>query len=64
MLREADDPRLGRFTMWTSPLRMNAEAPMPQSSAPALGADNDEFLRAELGLDAAAIAALRERKVI
>jgi CoA:oxalate CoA-transferase len=64
MLREVDDPRLGRITMWTSPLRMNAEASAPQSLAPALGADNDEFLRAELGLDVAAIASLRERKII
>jgi CoA:oxalate CoA-transferase len=64
MLREADDPHLGRITMWTSPLRMNAEASVPQSMAPALGADTDEFLRTELGLDAAAIASLRERKVI
>ncbi|MGH7915348.1 MAG: CaiB/BaiF CoA transferase family protein [Candidatus Binataceae bacterium] len=64
MLCEMDDPRLGRITAWTSPLRMNAEAAVPQSSAPALGADNDEFLRAELGLDAAAIASLRERNVI
>jgi crotonobetainyl-CoA:carnitine CoA-transferase CaiB-like acyl-CoA transferase len=64
MLREVDDPRLGRITIWTSPLRMNAEAPAPQSLAPALGADNDEFLRTELGLDSAAIASLRERKVI
>jgi hypothetical protein len=37
---------------------------VPQSLAPALGADGDEFLRKELGLDAAAIAELRERKVI
>ncbi len=64
MLHEADDPRLGRITMWTSPLRMNAEASVPQSSAPVLGADNDEFLRTELGLDSAAIASLRERKII
>jgi CoA:oxalate CoA-transferase len=64
MLREIDDPRLGRITIWTSPLRMNAEAPVPQSFAPALGADSDEFLRTELGLDAAAIASLRERKII
>jgi CoA:oxalate CoA-transferase len=64
MLREFDDPRLGRITMWTSPLRMNAEAPMPQAPAPSLGADSDEFLRTELGLDAATIAALHERKVI
>jgi formyl-CoA transferase len=64
MLREVDDPRLGRITMWTSPLRMNAEAPVPQSLAPALGADSDEFLRTELGLDETAITALRERKVI
>lgn len=64
MLREVDDPRLGRITIWTSPLRMNAEASEPQSSAPVLGADNDDFLRAELGLDASAIASLRERKII
>lgn len=64
MLREVDDPRLGRITIWTSPLRMNAEAPEPQSSAPVLGADNDDFLRTELGLDASAIASLRERKII
>jgi CoA:oxalate CoA-transferase len=64
MLREIEDPRLGRITIWTSPLRMNAEAPVPRSLAPGLGADSDEFLRTELGLDAAAIAALRERKVI
>jgi CoA:oxalate CoA-transferase len=64
MLREIEDPRLGRITIWTSPLRMNAEAPVPRSLAPGLGADSDEFLRAELGLDAIAIAALRERKVI
>jgi CoA:oxalate CoA-transferase len=64
MLREIDDPRLGRITIWTSPLRMNAEAPSPRSPAPALGADNEEFYRSELGLDAAALAALRDRKVI
>lgn len=64
MLREVDDPRLGRITIWTSPLRMNAEAPEPQSLAPALGADNDDLLRTELGLDASAIASLRERKII
>jgi hypothetical protein len=43
---------------------MNAEASAPQSLAPVLGADNDEFLRSELGLDAGAIASLRERKII
>lgn len=64
MLREIDDPRLGRITVWTSPLRMNAEASRPRSYAPALGADNDEFYRAELGLGDAEIAALRSRKVI
>jgi CoA:oxalate CoA-transferase len=64
MLREIDDPRLGRITVWTSPLRMNAEAPAPHSYAPALGADNDEFYRTELGLDDATLAALRARKVI
>jgi len=64
MLREIDDPRLGRITIWTSPLRMNAEASVPSSPAPSLGADTDEFLRTELGLSANEIAALRERKAI
>jgi CoA:oxalate CoA-transferase len=64
MLREIDDPRLGRITIWTSPLRMNAEAPVPESLAPALGANTEDFLRDELGLDAGAIASLRERKVV
>ncbi len=64
MLREIDDPRLGRITIWTSPLRMNAEAAEPRSCAPALGADSDDFFRTELGLDDAALAALRARKVI
>ncbi|HZO83113.1 MAG TPA: CoA transferase [Candidatus Binataceae bacterium] len=64
MLREIDDPRLGRITIWTSPLRMNAEAAEPRSCAPALGADTDDFYRSELGLDDAALAGLRARKVI
>jgi CoA:oxalate CoA-transferase len=64
MLREIDDPRLGRITIWTSPLRMNGEASVPDSLAPGLGADTDDFLRKELGLDAAAIESLRTRKVI
>jgi CoA:oxalate CoA-transferase len=64
MLREIDDPRLGRITIWTSPLRMNGEAPVPDFPARGLGADTDDFLRTELGLDAAAIEALRARKVI
>jgi formyl-CoA transferase len=64
MLRAIDDPRLGRITIWTSPLRMNGEAPVPGSPAPELGADTDDFLRTELGLDAASIESLRARKVI
>jgi crotonobetainyl-CoA:carnitine CoA-transferase CaiB-like acyl-CoA transferase len=63
-LREIDDPRLGRITIWTSPLRMNGEAPAPDSPAPELGADTDDFLRTELGLNAASIESLRVRKVI
>jgi crotonobetainyl-CoA:carnitine CoA-transferase CaiB-like acyl-CoA transferase len=64
MLREIDDPRLGRITIWTSPLRMNGEAPIPDSPAPGLGADTDSFLKTELGLDASVIESLRKRKVI
>jgi formyl-CoA transferase len=46
-----------------SPLRLTATPPVLRRPPPALGEHTDEVL-AELGLDAAAIAALRARRVL
>jgi CoA:oxalate CoA-transferase len=64
MLREVDHPALGPMTIFTSPLRLDGEPPVPTSMSPALGEGNDRFYRDELGLSVDEIAALRERKVI
>ncbi len=64
MLREIEHPELGRVTVFTSPLRLRGEAPALRSSSPALGADNEAFYGAELGLGSEELTALRERGVI
>ena len=63
-LREIEHPQLGRMTIFTSPLRLGGEPTVPKSPSPALGADNERVYAEELGLSAAEVAALRERKVI
>ncbi len=63
-LREIDHPQLGRMTIFTSPIRLNGAPNVPQSPAPPVGRDNEGFYAAELGLTAAEIASLRDRKVI
>jgi crotonobetainyl-CoA:carnitine CoA-transferase CaiB-like acyl-CoA transferase len=64
MLREVDHPALGPMTIFTSPVRLDGEQPVPTSTSPALGEDNDHVYRDELGLSVDEIAALRDRKVI
>jgi formyl-CoA transferase len=64
MLREVDHPVLGPMTIYTSPVRLEAEPSVPTSMSPALGEGNDRIYRDELGLSADEIAALRARKVI
>jgi CoA:oxalate CoA-transferase len=63
-LREVDHPELGRMTIINSPIRMGGEPATPKSPSPALGADNEDFYREELGLTADQVADLRERGVI
>jgi len=63
-LREIEHPQLGRMTIFTSSLRLGGETAVPGSPSPALGADNERVYAEELGLSAAEVAALRERKVI
>jgi CoA:oxalate CoA-transferase len=64
MLREVDHPVLGRMTIFTSPVRLDAQPSAPTSMSPALGEGNDRIYRDELGLGADEIAALRDRGVI
>jgi CoA:oxalate CoA-transferase len=64
MLRAIEHPQLGPMTIYTSPIRINGEAPQPKSYSPALGADNDDFYARELGLSRSEIVSLHERKVI
>jgi formyl-CoA transferase len=63
-LRKIDHPELGPMTIFTSPLRLNGEPNVPRSPAPTVGQDNDDLYANELGLTAAEIASLRDRKVI
>ncbi len=64
LLQTVDHPELGPLTVFTSPIRLDGARPEVKSLSPGLGADNDSFYTAELGLSAEEIAALRERKVI
>jgi formyl-CoA transferase len=62
-VREFDLPDHGRVRMLGWPARMSA-SPVDYRPAPQLGADTDDVLTAELGLDPAALAALRATNVI
>lgn len=64
MLCEIEHPQAGNVTVFTSPLRLGAEANAVRAPSPALGQDNDSFYQAELGLDPDELIRLRERGVI
>jgi crotonobetainyl-CoA:carnitine CoA-transferase CaiB-like acyl-CoA transferase len=63
-LQQLDHPQLGPITIFTSPVRFNAEPSRPRSPSPALGADNEQVYCVELGISAEEFASLRERKII
>ena len=64
MLEEIDHPSLGRITVPGSPLRYHGTPQTPATPSPAIGADNLEGYAELLGLDAGAVAALRDDGVI
>ncbi len=64
LLQTVEHPELGPMTIFTSPIRLDGDRPEVKSLSPRLGADNDEFYAAELGLNASEIALLREQKII
>jgi crotonobetainyl-CoA:carnitine CoA-transferase CaiB-like acyl-CoA transferase len=63
MTVEMAHPLAGSVRMVASPIKLSATPVRYRRAPPLLGADTDAVL-AELGLDAAAIAALRERGAI
>ncbi len=63
MVQELDHPVAGRVKVLGNPVKMSATPPTMRKAAPLLGEDTDAVLR-ELGYDAAAIAALRAKRVV
>ena len=63
MVQELAHPDAGRVKGLGNPVKLSATPPAMRKAAPRLGEDTDAIL-AELGLDPAAIAALREKGVV
>jgi crotonobetainyl-CoA:carnitine CoA-transferase CaiB-like acyl-CoA transferase len=63
MVERHPHPELGEIVLHGNALRFGGLAPRPRALAPALGEANAELF-GELGLDAAALAALREKGVV
>jgi crotonobetainyl-CoA:carnitine CoA-transferase CaiB-like acyl-CoA transferase len=64
MIHEVDDGRGGMLRLCAPPIEMSATPPKPGARPPDLGEHTDDILRTELGLDDAAIAALRAEEAI
>jgi len=64
MIVEVEHARAGRVRMTGAPIRFSDAPGTPPLPPPALGEHTDEVLRDVLGLDAAAIGALREKGVV
>ena len=64
MIHEVDDGRGGTLRLCAPPIEMSATPPKPGGRPPDLGLHTDEILRTELGLDDAALAALRAEEAI
>ena len=64
MIETVDHPAIGALKLVGLPYKFSATPAAVRLPPPLLGQHTDEILTAELGLDAAAIAALRADKVI
>jgi len=62
LIQSYPHPEKGELRVLSSPIRDNGKT-LPVRAAPKLGADTDAILR-ELGYDATAVAALRDKKVV
>jgi crotonobetainyl-CoA:carnitine CoA-transferase CaiB-like acyl-CoA transferase len=57
-------PTAGEVTLCANPIRFTGTEPPPPTAPPTIGQHTDDILRDVLALDAAAIASLRERRVV
>ena len=64
MIETVEHPTLGPLKVIGAPFKFSATPTSVRCAPPTLGQHTDEILRAELGMDAAEIAALRAAKVI
>lgn len=64
MLFHVDHPTFGRIALCRSPIRLEGRPPPEYREPPAYGEDNEAIYGERLGLDAKALAELREQQVI
>lgn len=64
MLRELEHPLSGTVTQVVSPMRFSASEPDYENAPPLLGQHTNQVLGEVLGLDAAAIRALRDKGIV
>jgi formyl-CoA transferase len=64
MLVEVEHPRIGRFPLSNTPVKLSRTPGGVRGPSPLLGQDADEVLRELLGLDDAEIKRLREEGAI
>jgi crotonobetainyl-CoA:carnitine CoA-transferase CaiB-like acyl-CoA transferase len=64
MVETIPHPTVGALRMLGIPFKFSDTPAAVRCAPPLLGEHTDEILRQDLGLDAAAVAALREKKVI
>ena len=64
MVLEVDDPQLGPILHPGVVPRMDGVSPVPRSTGPGIGADNEDVLRGLLGYDAERIAGLKAEGVL
>jgi crotonobetainyl-CoA:carnitine CoA-transferase CaiB-like acyl-CoA transferase len=64
MIAHVQHPTIGDLKLVGMPYKFSGTPATVRRPPPTLGEHTEEILRDELGLDAAAIAALREQKVI
>lgn len=64
MLKEVDDPHLGKIALPSTPIRLGGPPPEPSTALSDLGADAENVLADWLGKDEAALTVLRDNGVI
>jgi crotonobetainyl-CoA:carnitine CoA-transferase CaiB-like acyl-CoA transferase len=64
MIETVNHPKIGELRMLGIPFRFGETPASVRRAPPVLGEHTDEILSRELGMDAGAIAALRDQRVV